>query len=197
MFITPFGRYCFCKLHFGISSAPEHFQKQMNRILEREEGTLYHVNDVYVFGRTQQEHDQRLHNVLQKVASTGITHSKAKCEFNKQRITFVGHIIDNRGISQNPEKTAAVSMMAQPQTIGELHRFPEMVNQLSRFTPNIAKITQPLRELLSTITACMWGPAQEDAFPKLKEELTSPSVLMVYDPEAPTKVSADTSMYGI
>ena len=72
-----------------------------------------------------------------------------------------------------------------------------MVNQPSRFTPDIAEITQPLRELLSTKTAWMWGPAQEEAFCKLKEELTSPSVLMVYDPEVPTKVSADTSLYDI
>ena len=82
--------------------------------------------------------------------------------FNKQRITFLGHIIDNRGISQDPKKTAAVST-----TIEELRRFLGMVNQLSRFTPNIAEITQPLS---STKKAWTWGPAQEEAFSKLKEE---------------------------
>ena len=196
-FITPFGRYCFHKLPFGISSAPEHFQKQMSRILEREEGTVCHIDDVLVFGRTQQEHDLRLHSVLQKIAAAGVTLNEAKCEFNKQCITFLGHVIDSNGISQDPEKTEAITKMKQPQTTTELRRFLGMVNQLSRFTPNIAEISQPLRELLSTKRAWMWGPAQEEAFVKLKEELTSPSVLMVYDPEAPTKVSADASMYGI
>ena len=52
-FITPFGRYCFNRLPFGISSAPEHFQRQMEAILAGQEGVLCHMDDVLIFGRTQ------------------------------------------------------------------------------------------------------------------------------------------------
>ena len=56
-FITPHGRYCFNKLPFGISSAPEHFQKRMSKILAGLEGVLCLIDDVLVFGKDQQEHD--------------------------------------------------------------------------------------------------------------------------------------------
>lgn len=56
-FITPFGRYCFNKLPFRISSAPELFQCSMNVILEELEGVLCHMDDVLVYGTNQAEHD--------------------------------------------------------------------------------------------------------------------------------------------
>ena len=64
-FLTPFGRYYFNRLPFGIASAPEHFQRQMEVILAGQEGILFHMDDVLISGRTQEEHDARLHSALQ------------------------------------------------------------------------------------------------------------------------------------
>ena len=78
-FITPSGRYCFNKLPFGISSAPELFQKRMKKILEGLEGTVCHVDDILVFGDTQFEHDTRLEQVLKKLEQEGVTLNPEKC----------------------------------------------------------------------------------------------------------------------
>jgi len=59
-FITPYGRFCFNKLPFGISSAPEVFQRQMSDILSNLPGVLCHIDDIVVFGSTPEEHDSRL-----------------------------------------------------------------------------------------------------------------------------------------
>ena len=59
-FITPTGRYCFNKLPFGISSAPEHFQRRMSELLSGLEGVLCQMDDILVFGKDQSEHDTRL-----------------------------------------------------------------------------------------------------------------------------------------
>ena len=72
-FIIPFGRYCFNKLPFGICSAPEHFQKQMNNILSGLPGVLCHMDDVLIFGSTQQEHDDQ--PASQSVTETSICRS--------------------------------------------------------------------------------------------------------------------------
>ena len=74
-----------------------------------------------------------------------------------------------------------------------------MVNQLGKFSPHIADLTQPLRELLSTKRAwlALWGPEQESAFNKIKEELVQPTVLTLYDPHAAVKVSANASSSGL
>ena len=72
-----------------------------------------------------------------------------------------------------------------------------MANQLSKFSPHIAEVSKPLRELLSMKKAWLWGSAQDDAFDKVKQELTKPTVLALYDPQANTKICADASAYGL
>ena len=72
-FITQSGRYCFNKLPFGISSAPEHFQKRMSKILTGLDGVVCQMDDVLVFGSDRTQHDARLLAVLQRVESAGAT----------------------------------------------------------------------------------------------------------------------------
>ena len=72
--------------------------------------------------------------------------------------------------------------MLAPDNITELRRFMGMVNQLRKFSLNIAQIARPLCELLSTKSSSwIWGPAQEEAFLSLKTELSRPTVLSFYD----------------
>ena len=59
-FVTPFGRYCFNRLPFGITSAPEHFQRRMSAMLHDLDGVVCLMDDILVYGRTQEEHDHRL-----------------------------------------------------------------------------------------------------------------------------------------
>ena len=66
-FISPFGRYYFNSLPFGITSAPEHFQRRMQSILEGIEGVVCHIDDILVYGRDQEEHDCRLKAVLYRL----------------------------------------------------------------------------------------------------------------------------------
>jgi len=196
-FVTPFGRYCFNKLLFGISSAPEHFQRCMTNILVGIPGIVCHIDDVLIFGKTQKEHDERLRAVLQAIQKAGMTLNREKCKFNKSCISFLGHIIDSHGISQDPQKTKAITQMSPPTTLTQLRRFLGMINQMNRFSPNLAQLSQPLREILSTKKTWIWGPAQQEAFEKLKAEIATPTVLTHYDVLADTKISADASSHGL
>lgn len=72
-----------------------------------------------------------------------------------------------------------------------------MVNQLGKFLPNLADTTQPLRALLSSQNSWIWGPDQQKAFNQIKDELSNPTVLALYSPDAETKISADSSSYGL
>jgi hypothetical protein len=196
-FITPFGRYWFNKLPFGISSAPEHFQRQMNKILEGLEGILCHLDDVLVFGSNQKQHDERLLAALKRIEEAGVTLNEAKCEINKSQLKFLGHVINQQGISADPERTSAIEQMSIPTNRTELRRFLGMANQLGKFSHNLAELTTPLRELLSTKNVWIWGPNQEKAFARIKTELTKPTILSMYDLEADTIVSADASSHGL
>ena len=116
-FITPFGRYCFNKLPFGISSAPEHFQCAMNKVIAGLEGVVCLMDDTLVFGRSKEEHDKRLLATLQRIQAAGLTLNKEKCIFSSTRLKFLGHIIDKDGISADPDKTAAIRDLQPPKDV--------------------------------------------------------------------------------
>ena len=72
-----------------------------------------------------------------------------------------------------------------------------MVNHLSKFAPNLAEVTQPMRELLNKDTHWVWEEAQQTAFEKTKEMLTKSPILTLFDPNLETTVSADASSFGL
>jgi hypothetical protein len=106
-------------------------------------------------------------------------------------------VIDKHGVSADPSKTAAILKMEEPRPVTELQRFMGMVNQLGKFSSAIAEISQPLRELLSSKRLWVWGPGQQKAFQDIKAQLASPPTLALYSPDAPTKICADASAYGL
>ena len=97
-FITPNGRYCFNKLVFGISSAPEIFQKQMNIILEGlDDGKTFLIYDILVYGKDKEEHDAQLRRVLETLQKAGVTLNSEKCDFHKDEVKFHGVILNKDG----------------------------------------------------------------------------------------------------
>lgn len=149
-FITPFGRYFFNRLPFGIASAPEHFQNRMvTEVTEGLEGVVCHMDDVLVWGRSQEEHDARLHVVLGRIEKAGITLNIDKCDLSKEEVTFLGHVISTSGISPDPHKMEAVRRMEEPTNVSELRSFLGMVNQLGKFIPQLVERDKALRDLLS------------------------------------------------
>ena len=106
----------------------------------------------------------------------------------QQEHHFLDHVISEQSISADPSKTQAVTNMERPKNITELRRFMGMANQLGKLFPKLAELSQPLRALLSPRVACLWVPAQEEAFNAIKSDLAT-----LYDPAISTKISADAS----
>ena len=195
-FITPYGRFCFNRLPFGIASAPEVFQKTMSSILEGLDGVICHMDDVLIHGQNQEEHDTRVRAVLQRLHEAGLTLND-KCEFSQQRVKFLGHIIDETGVKVDPNKTRAIREFPAPRNVKELQRFMGMVNQVGKFIPGLADMNEPLRQLLSKDNTWNWGGEQQRSFEQIKDKLVSPEGLAHYDPGLPTIIAADASNTGM
>ena len=196
-FITPYGRYCFNRLPFGISSAPEFFQKRMSEILRGCEGVMGLIDDVLVHGRTEEEHHKRLIAVLEKLKTEGVTLNKDKCIFYTNVIHFLGQRVDQNGVSPDKEKIRAIQEIPRPTNITEIRRFLGMINQLSKFSPHLAERSKPIRDLLAKKNQWHWGPEQEKAFSDLKKDLGSAQTLALFEIGRESRVSADASSYGL
>ncbi len=195
-FVTPYGRFCFNRLPFGISSAPEVFQRQMSKILDGLDGVICQMDDILIHGATQEEHDERVRRVLKRLRDAGVTLNN-KCCFSQRSIKFLGHVISPEGISADPEKTQAIQKFQTPQNITELQRFLGMTNQLAKFLPELAQTNEPLRQLLKKEQMWLWDEAQQKAFESIKSMLSSTEVLTHYDPTAPRIIAADACQDGL
>ena len=93
----------------------------MQRILERLQGVLCHMDDVLIFGASKEDHDRNLQAVLKRLEAAGATLNPTKCEFHKSSIKFLGHVIDKDGIRADPSKLQAIIQMEAPQSVFPSH----------------------------------------------------------------------------
>jgi transposase InsO family protein/predicted aspartyl protease len=196
-FITPYGRYQFNRMPFGISSAPEHFQRLMMSILEGLEGVISHSDDILVYGRDKDEHKRRLDQVRERLAEYGVTLNLNKCQFGVSCVTFLGHIVSSAGISADPEKTRAISEFPRPSNADKLRKFLGMVNYLMKFVPVLSHELKVLRELLGSKVQWVWTEEHERAFVRIKGLISDTVTLAHYDPNKPLRVCADASSDGL
>ncbi|UYV79739.1 K02A2.6-like [Cordylochernes scorpioides] len=196
-FITPFGRFFFKRIPFGITSAPEIFQRKMTQLLGNIEGVVCFMDDIVVYGSSLEEHNERVRQVLKKIQEEGMTLNPEKCQFGVKTVKFLGHTVSSEGLFIDEEKLDAITKMEAPRSTKELKSFLGMVNYLGKFIPNLADKLQPLNSLLSTKNEWVWDEPQKKSFNLLKQELVSRPNLALFDPSRTTIVSADASSFGI
>ncbi|XP_029104416.1 uncharacterized protein LOC114909432 [Scleropages formosus] len=149
-FICPAGFYQFERMPQGICGAPATFQ----RVMERTVGDmnllecLVYLDDIIVFGRTLEEHEQRLLKVLDRLKEEGLKLSLDKCQFCCPSVTYLGHVVSRDGIATDPSKVDAVKSWPRPESITALRSFLGFCGYYRRFVKDFSKVCYPLNQLL-------------------------------------------------
>lgn len=120
-----------------------------------------------------------------------------KCVFAKGKIRFVGHSVTSDWIAPDPSKVRAIQEMPEPSCVANVRWLMGMANYLGKFVPHLTSFTCPLKDLLSEKNEWCCNTPQQEAFQKLKRELSSTSVLAQYSPTYETRLSADTSSFRL
>ena len=202
-FNTPFGRYRWKRMPFGISSAPEVIQRRMHELIEGLMGVEVVADDFVVvgFGDTREEavkdHDKNLDKFLRRCAARGIQLNSSKVNLRKMEVPFIGHVATDKGLRVDPTKVQAIKEMPQPTDVPEVRRLLGMVQYLAKFLPHLSDVTKPLRDLTQKDVEWAWDQLQQEAFRKLKEALSNTPVLRYYNLAQEVTIQCDASQFGL
>lgn len=191
------GLFRYTRLVFGLASAPAIFQRIMECVLAGIEGVVCFLDDVCVSGKNELEHKNRLITVLSRLENAGLTLQDSKCDFFKNEIQYLGHIIDKDGIRKSPEKVKAIEEAPTPSNVAQLQSFLGLINYYRNFVPNASSILSPLYNLLQKKSKWVWTPAHQKAFDGIKKILASDQVLTHFDIEAKLILTVDASPTGL
>ena len=146
-FSTHRGLFRYKRLNFGMNCAAEIFDDVIRQTVSGIPGVVNRSDDIFVTGKTKDEHDSNLEKVLKRLMSKNLTLNFEKCEFGKEEIEFFGLHFSGKGVSPTQAKVEAIKKAEPPSTPDEVSSFLGMVTYCSQFIPNAAAISEPLRSL--------------------------------------------------
>jgi hypothetical protein len=134
-FITRYGLYEYMVMPFGLTNAPAYFMYLMNKVIMEylDKFVVVFIDDIFIFSMNEEEHDEYLHFVLQKLRENQLYAKLSKCEFWLKEVLFLGHIISEGGISVDPSKVKDVLSWKTPQNISDIRSFLGLVGYYRRF----------------------------------------------------------------
>ena len=203
-FETPFGRYRWRRLPFGISPAPEIFQARMHAVLSGLQGISCIADDILISGAGETEaeaaadHNRNLRALLDRCREKGIKLNRLKLKLNRPSTVYCGHELTRCGVKPDQRKVAAILNMPPPSDRQGVLRLLGMATYNSKYCPNFSNVTAPIRALLLKDSEFVWQPDIHGvAFDKLKTLLVNAPALAYFDPTKPITVQSDASQCGL
>jgi hypothetical protein len=197
VFSTPWGRFRYRRLPFGVSPAPEVFHRVVADVIKGLPNVIHYIDDILIFAATRAEHDATVNEIIRRLKRVGFAICRDKCSFSQSAVTFLGHRLSGDRISPDPLKLEALLCMQPLSNSAELQSFMGFLNYLARYVPNLAAHAEPLRQLMTSKVHFEWTAEQEQAFHRIRELLVQSPGLAPFDPAVPLVIATDASQHGI
>ena len=188
---SPFGKFEYVKVPFGLAQALAYFQDLMTGIIKDFPFTIAYLDDNIIFSKTPQEHLSHIQMVSEKLKSVNLSMKKSKCSFFSKEIQYLGHILSARGIQPLPTKTHTIQHMQPPSTPKQIRTFLGLVGYYRKFMKGFAKIAKPLTLLTRQQVKFDWTPEHHTTFLNLKEAIVQAPILHYPNPKKKYTVYTD------
>ena len=159
-------------------------------------GVAVYIDDILVSGKTEEEHISNLRKLLHRLNGKGLKCKKEKCIFAQESIEYLGLKLSSKGIEKGSKVDAVINMPA-PKDVNSLRSFLGQVQFYNKFLPGLSTLLEPLYYLTKKNVSWRWNQEQEESFRKVKQLLTSETVLAHYDPNIDIGIACDASNVGI
>ena len=202
-FWTPFGRFRYLRMPFGVNAAPEEFECKLHEQLGDLDGVEILRDDILVTGtgdtieEANADHDANLLALLQRARKVHLKFNSKKLNLRKPEVKYMGHVLSTEGLKPNPDKIQAVSKMPKPTCKQETLSLLGFINYLVKFLPRLSEIAQPIRELTTKNAVFAWSRQHDEAFEQVKKLVTEHPVLRYYDMNEEVTVQCDASEKGV
>ncbi|KAL0539640.1 hypothetical protein IC582_023856 [Cucumis melo] len=145
-FCSRYEHYEFIVMSFGLTNAPAVFMDLMNRVFKAFLDTfvIVFIDDILIHSKTEAEHEEHLHQVLETLRANKLYAKFFKCEFWLKKVTFLGHVVSSEGVSVDPAKIKAVTSWPRPSTVSEIRSFLGLAGYYRRFVEDFSLIASPL-----------------------------------------------------
>ena len=202
-FWTPFGRFRWLRMPFGISTAPEEFQRRQHEVLEGLPGVEVIADDILVYGsgdtkeQADLDHNRNLIGLLERARLCNLKLNKQKLKLRLTDVPYMGHLLTSDGLRPDPQKVQAVIDMPNPDGIKAVQRFLSFVNYLSKFLPHISGVSEPLCRLTDKDSVLCWQLQHDEAMESIKKLVTAQPILRYYDVNEEVTIQCDASEVGL
>jgi hypothetical protein len=149
-FVSRYALYEFTVMSFGLTIAPSYFMYMMNKVFMEylDKFVVVFINDILVYSRNEEEHEEQLRLVLQKLRDHKLYAKLSKCEFWLKQGAFLGHVVSKGGISIDPSKVQDVLSWKTPMSVSDIQSFLGLAGYYRRFIEGFSKIRKRMTELL-------------------------------------------------
>ena len=191
------GRFQWTQLPMGSIVVQDVFQWKLDAIFLSVPGVTGIADDMIIYGRTNQEHDQHLVNFLEVCRKNTLTLNPDKMQFRLLQVFFFGHQWSAKGLSPDPKKIAAVKRMNLPQDVETMRSFLGLVNYLNRFSLHLAELSKPLRQICRQNVEFELTKSVCIAFSLTEEEISKNITLPYFNPKSATTLQTNASKKGL
>ncbi|UYV64780.1 K02A2.6-like, partial [Cordylochernes scorpioides] len=178
---TPFGKFRYNRLPFGLKISAQIFVEKMTNIFRDSFQNITYVDDLLIYADTIQEHNKKLKGILEKAKEKNIKFDLTKAQICLTKVRFLGHLISQNGIDPEPNKIDKLITFKRPEDKKSLQRIMGLYNYLGKFIPNLAASTSNIRGILRKNVVWHWGPKQDGEFDHIKECVRNAPSLAHFD----------------